>query len=49
MQQDHFHPVQPPVWEISVYIQQTMGTGICQWQSHFHELDVRSHQSTNKS
>ena len=47
MQQDHFHPVQLPVWEISVYIQQTMG--ICQWQSHFHELDVRSHHSTNKS
>ena len=47
MQQDQFHPVQPPVWEISVYIQQTMG--ICQWQSHFHELDVRSHHSTNKS
>ena len=46
MQQDHFHPVQPPVWEISAYLQQT--EDICQWQSHLHELDV-THHSTNDS
>ena len=46
MQKDHFHPVQSPVWEISVYIPQTKD--ICQWQSHLHELDV-THHSTNKS
>ena len=45
MQQDHFHPVQPPVWEISAYIQPM---DICQWQSHLHELDV-THHSTNNS